>query len=66
LIVKELISIFEFQKSIFTNDMGDLKDPLKPFKEGLQRWPPKVPGLNPKNGRIVLPKKPLNTLGTPK
>jgi hypothetical protein len=40
--------------------------PLKPFKEGLQRCPPKVPHPNPKNGRIVLPKKPLNMLGTPK
>jgi len=34
--------------------------PLKPFKEGLQRCPPKVPRPN------QLPKKPLNMLGTPK
>jgi hypothetical protein len=37
--------------------------PLKPFKEGLQRCPPK---LSQKDGRILLPKKPLNMLGIPK
>jgi hypothetical protein len=31
--------------------------PLKPFKKGLQRCPPKLPCQTPKKNRIMLPKK---------
>jgi hypothetical protein len=40
--------------------------PLKPFKEGLQRCPLKLSLPHLKNGRIMLPKNPLNRLGIPK
>ncbi len=34
-------------------------EPLKPFKKGLQRCPPKLPCQTQKKNRIMLPKKPL-------
>jgi hypothetical protein len=40
--------------------------PLKPFEEALERCPPKLWHPNPKSWRVMLPKKSLNMLGTPK